>query len=288
MTFEKLFNDYLEFISTYRKKGTYLYYKKLFKSLLNILKVLKIPTSEHIDNDFFDKLTKYYQNFTTKKNSQINANISALMSVLNYHKIKYPKRHKLQDDTKSFTALNQNDLKSLLDYISKLEIKTKDQYNNNLSWALCVYLFLDTGVRISELIKIRFNNIDFDNKIIYLDVTKNGYSRYVFYGDLSQKYLDIMFTLGHPFVLWNFNTDQPMDKNSIYHFFTRLNRDLGLRQNIHPHRLRKTFATALLHKGCNLAVISKFLGHRDIKQTMIYLQMDNTLLVEEYAKYYPY
>jgi integrase len=208
--------------------------------------------------------------------------------VLNYFNVSYPKRYKLRDDTKSFTALTDNELKLLLDYVSDLQTMTNDTYNNNLSWALSIYLFLDTGVRISELVKIKFNNIDFDNKIIYLDSTKNGYSRYVFYGHLSEKYLNIMFALGYDHVLWNFNTDKPMDKNSIYHFFTRLNNDLQLRHNIHPHRLRKTFATALLHEGCNLAVISKFLGHRDVKQTMIYLQMDNSLLVEEYAKYYPY
>jgi len=288
MTFEKIFNDYLDFVSTYRKKGTYIYYQKLFKSLLQVLKVLKNPTSDFIDKDFFDRLTKYYLTKTQKKNSQINATLSALMTALNHSNIKYPKRVKLRDDTKSFTALTDKEFQALLDHVSAMDIKSHGQYDNNLSWALSIYLFLDTGVRISELIKIRFNNIDFDNKIIYLDSTKNGYDRYVFYGDLSRKYLEIMYSLNHDHVLWNFTTHKPMDKNSIYHFFARLNKDLGFRHNIHPHRLRKTFATSLLHKGCNLATISKFLGHRDVKQTMVYLQMDNKLLIEEYAKYYPY
>jgi len=288
MTFKKIFNGYLTFVSVYRKKGTYTYYKKIFKSLLQVLKVLNYQITDNIDNDFFNKITKYYLNFTQKKNSQINATISALITSLNYFNIGYPKRIKLRDDTKSFTALTDSELNSLLDYIKNMPIKSNESYNNNLSWALSIYLFLDTGVRISELINIKFNNVDFDNKIIYLDTTKNGYDRYVFYGDLSRKYLEIMFSLSHDHVLWNFNTDKPMDKNSLYHFLTRLNNDLQLRHNIHPHRLRKTFATSLLHRGCNLATISKFLGHRDVKQTMVYLQMDNKLLIEEYEKYYPY
>ncbi|MFA6647813.1 MAG: site-specific integrase [Candidatus Izemoplasmatales bacterium] len=284
MLIEKCFNDYLEFVSIYRKNGTYKYYTKIFKSLLAVLKILEINSFEKIESDFFDKITKCYLEKTNKKNSQINSAISVLITVLNYYKLEYPKRIKLKDDTKSFTALSDTELKKLLDYLDKIDL----DYLNNFSCVLAVYLFLDTGVRFSEILQIRTKYVDFENNSIYLEHTKNGYFRYVFFGGLSKNHLIKMISQKKEFVLWNFIHDRPMKRDTLYHFFDRLNKDLKFRFNLHPHRLRKTFATNLLKNGCNLAIISKLLGHRDIKQTMIYLQTDNILLSSEYNKFYPY
>jgi site-specific recombinase XerD len=52
--------------------------------------------------------------------------------------------------------------------------------------------------------------------------------------------------------------------------------------------LRKTFATRLLKKGCPLTSIQKYLGHNDIKMTMIYLDIDIQMLDSDYNNYYPY
>ena len=159
---------------------------------------------------------------------------------------------------------------------------------NNFTCALAVYLFLDTGVRFSEIIAIKTKNIDLEDNSIYLDHTKNGYFRYVYFGELSKGYILKMIQHKKDYLLWNFIHNRPIKRDTLYHFFDRLNKDLNFRSSLHPHRLRKTFATNLLKNGCNLAIISKLLGHRDIKQTMIYLQTDNILLSSEYKKYYPY
>lgn len=284
MLLENCFNDYLEFVSIYRKKGTYRYYYKTFKSLLFILDTLQIKDTIQIDNTIFDKITKCYQEKTDKKNSKINSSISVLITVFNYFKIEYPKRTKLKDDTKSFTALSDIELTKLLKHLKTVN-KT---YLNNFSCILAIYLFLDTGVRFSEVLEIKTKNIDLENNSIYLDHTKNGYTRYVFFGELSRDYIIEMMKFKKDILLWNFIQDRALKRDSIYHFIDKLNRDLNYRFSLHPHRLRKTFATNLLKQGCNLAIISKLLGHRDIKQTMIYLQTDTLLLSQEYKRYYPY
>ena len=284
MLLERCFNEYLNFVSIYRKKGTYNYYNKSFKSLLNIFKILDIKDTSEIDKNIFHKITKCYLDKTDKKNSQINNAISCLITVFNYFKIEYPKRIKLRDDTISFTALSDIELKKLLDYLKNMDIN----YLNNFSCILAIYLFLDTGVRFSEIIAIKSKNIDLDNSSIYLEHTKNGYLRNVYFGELSREFIIKMIRFKKDYLLWNFIHDRPMKRDTLYHFFDKLNKDLKLRSNLHPHRLRKTFATNLLKNGCNLAIISKLLGHRDIKQTMIYLQTDSVLLSAEYKKYYPY
>lgn len=72
------------------------------------------------------------------------------------------------------------------------------------------------------------------------------------------------------------------------HFFDKLNEYTKPIERIHPHRLRKTFATKLLRNGCPLTTISKLLGHKDIRQTMKYLQIDQVMLERDYNHFYPY
>jgi len=52
--------------------------------------------------------------------------------------------------------------------------------------------------------------------------------------------------------------------------------------NIRPHLFRHSFATHLLRKGIDISIVSKLLGHNDIKTTMRYLQTNITLLKEVY------
>jgi len=76
---------------------------------------------------------------------------------------------------------------------------------------------------------------------------------------------------------------------SLEVFFEKVNINLKLGSgNIHPHRLRKTFATQLLKMGCPLPTIQRLLGHSDIKMTMIYLDIDMLLINKDYSIYYPY
>ncbi len=149
-------------------------------------------------------------------------------------------------------------------------------------------MFLDTGVRLSELLDMKFKNVDFDNQVILLDHTKNDKKRYVFFNILSKDILLRARKNKHQYVLWNYEKNTPLNKRSLEHFFDKINNHINSDTRIHAHRLRKTFATKLLRKGCPVTTISKLLGHQDIRQTMIYLQIDQLLLAKDYKEFYPY
>jgi integrase len=221
---------------------------------------------------------------TTKKHSKINDAISCVITAFNYSDLKYPKRYKLRDDTESFRALTEEEFNQMMNYVSKLDLKQ----SNNLSWSLAICLFLDTGVRLSELLDLRFKNVDLDNDIILLEHTKNGKKRYAFFDTLSKDLLIKAKRKKHEHVLWNYDKNKPIDKYSLEHFFNKLNRNVDSPYRIHAHRLRKTFATKLLRNGCPLTTISKLLGHQDIRQTMIYLEIDQVMLNKDYREFYPY
>lgn len=284
MKIKDTFSAYLKHVQKYRAEGTHNYYCKNFKVIEPILDELGYEFTYQIDDLFFENIIDYFLSQTTKKNSKINDSISCIITAFNFSSIKHPKRYKLKNDTESFKAISEEELDKILNYVGSLDIKK----SNNLSWSLAICLFLDTGVRLSEILDIQFKHIDFDHNAIHLQHTKNGDRRYVFFNILSRDLLIKAKKKKSDYVLWNYERGTRLSKRSLEHFFDKLNNNIKTQERIHAHRLRKTFATKLLRKGCPLTTISKLLGHKDIRQTMIYLEIDQVMLEKDYKEFYPY
>lgn len=281
-----LFDDYLKYCNIYRKKGTYDYYKKTFKSLMQAFDYCNYLDTDEFKKTTFDELVMYFKNQTTKKNSKINDTLSSLYTVLTRYEIKssLTKRIPLSDDTTSFRPLNENDLNKLMKYLGKQNLTE----SNNLVWVFSIYLLLDTGVRLNELVNIKTVNVDLYSKKILLEQTKNGRKRIVSYGVLTESLIKQVYNKKHEFLLWNAIQKTRLQRRSLEHLFEKINAKLKLSQNVHAHRLRKTFATRLLKMGCPITTIQKLLGHQSITQTMIYLEIDNDMIDKDYREFYPY
>lgn len=61
----------------------------------------------------------------------------------------------------------------------------------------------------------------------------------------------------------------------------------GIQQEISPHTLRHSFATALLEGGANLHAIQSMLGHENISTTEIYTHLDKQKLREQIERFHP-
>ena len=79
-------------------------------------------------------------------------------------------------------------------------------------------------------------------------------------------------------------------KLSRIQFWRRLNElgtRAGIKQNIHPHLLRHTFATHLLQGGADLRAVQEMLGHADLATTQIYTHLDASALKAAHSKHHP-
>jgi site-specific recombinase XerD len=67
--------------------------------------------------------------------------------------------------------------------------------------------------------------------------------------------------------------DQPIDTKTVWYACKEAALQAGIKKKVHPHTLRHCFATHLLEAGADLRTIQILLGHRDLKETTIYLHL---------------
>jgi len=79
---------------------------------------------------------------------------------------------------------------------------------------------------------------------------------------------------------------RPLERVAVWQIVKRIAARAGL-SDVHPHTLRHSFATHLLHGGADLRVVQELLGHADIATTQLYTHVDQTRLREVHKKHHP-
>jgi len=70
----------------------------------------------------------------------------------------------------------------------------------------------------------------------------------------------------------------------FYHVLKSAAKSSGITENVHPHRLRHTYATELLRNGLTLPAVMKLLGHTTLRMTLRYVEVTNEDLGRDYLK----
>ncbi|MBF0202989.1 MAG: tyrosine recombinase XerC [Desulfamplus sp.] len=148
--------------------------------------------------------------------------------------------------------------------------------------------FYSTGVRISELAALDFNDIDFDKQFIKI-MGKGRKERLVPVGQKAlQAILQYRHMLGHRFepLFLNKNLTR-LTVRSIRRILEKIVLDCSLRIHVSPHMLRHSFATHMLDAGADLRGIQEILGHESLSTTQIYTHVTIDKLMEVYDKAHP-
>ncbi len=130
----------------------------------------------------------------------------------------------------------------------------------------------DVGLRLSEILNLRIEDIDSQRMVIRIRQGKGKKDRY---GRLSPGLLELLreywracrpesllFPGAHPNKRYNIATPG--------HILKKLCRKAGITKRVSMHTLRHSFATHLLEAGTNLHVIQRLLGHSNIQTTCLY------------------
>ena len=138
-----------------------------------------------------------------------------------------------------------------------------------------VKVLWSTGLRVSELINLKWNDI---NGVYIKIISKNNKVRMIPY---KNDLFDEIKKISHfksKYVFTKINGDK-ISYISIYKIFSNYKK-----RKISPHTLRHSFATRLINKGVPIYFVQELLGHENINTTMLYIHLDKSAIIKELEK----
>ena len=149
-------------------------------------------------------------------------------------------------------------------------------------------LLYSCGLRVSELVNLKLNDIDLSSKYIRC-FGKGSKERIIPIGQQAKAMLQEYFPTRDLLVKkYNLATKNLLIKDNG-HFVTRQDvynfihaQGKLIHKNISPHTLRHSFATHLLENGADLRVVQELLGHSDVSTTQLYTHISKKRLKEVY------
>lgn len=283
---EKFKNEYyiLVFINYLTKKN---YSFKTINSYITDLYLLYFYYNKELIYLCEEEIRGYIQTISKdEKDSSIKRKISTLktfykiMERENITKVNPMKKiiaPKVGKSLPKFVYYNQ-----LLEIIDESS-KGKDGLRNQL----IIELLYATGVRVSELVNIKINDIDFDKNRIKV-IGKGNKERVVYFGDYAcdilKKYIDVYHI--YDYIFLNDKGNVMSDRSVRYIIDTIMNK-LSINTHVTPHVLRHSFATDMLNNGCDIRIVQELLGHSSLKATEIYTHVTNERIKEVYYNCFP-
>ncbi|MFC2135322.1 tyrosine-type recombinase/integrase [Bacteroidota bacterium] len=166
-------------------------------------------------------------------------------------------------------------------FLSEADVKVLLN-NISLPWLKNMIIFaVYTGMRRGEIINLKWEHLDFENKLVIVKntkdfSTKNKSERVIPLNDVLLK--ELKYLARHNEYVFTNTFGQMLTPDYVSQCFRDAVRKSGLRNEIHFHSLRHTFASWLVQKQVPIYTVSKLLGHSNVKVTEIYSHLTNDAL----------
>lgn len=157
----------------------------------------------------------------------------------------------------------------------------------NLKHRALLTLIYGSGLRVSEVAKLKIGDICSKTMRVRVDNAKHDTNRYTILSELSlevlRKYFKTYFSLAsYSSGDWLFpgrNKDEHINVKTIKNTIIKLRNRLQLDTNISAHTLRHCFSTHSLEAGVDPVFIQQMLGHSRLQTTLTYLHMTSKSLM---------
>ncbi len=160
---------------------------------------------------------------------------------------------------------------------SKEDIEKILKAVDNLKHKTILLLSYSSGLRVSEVAKLKVQEIDSNRMVVNILAAKGKKDRIVPLSPTTLKYLRQYYKEYKPteFFFEGQYKDQPYSTRSIQLILAAAKKKAKVNKPGSIHALRHSYATHLLDKGVDITYIQKILGHNDIKTTLRYLHVTN-------------
>lgn len=299
-SFLAYFQKHIDYLERSQKIGNYKKVKTIYNKLCFFLDG-KDLTFDELTVTFLKQYEKYLSDELGNSINTIHSNIKVFRKLINdainedifpfeknpFHKFKL----KLEKTTKEF--LTENEIERIENL--KLDEKSMRFHHRNIY----VFAMYAGGIRISDLLQLKWLNYDGERVIITTQKTKSTVSVKLpkkakeiieFYNNEDVTREDFIF----PFLKNDIDyTNKKTLHLAISSHTAYTNKDLKviaklaeIDKHIHFHTSRHTFATRALRKGMRIEYVSKLLGHSSIKTTQVYAKIVNQDLDDAMDKFF--
>ena len=284
------FINYLEYERNY-SNNTIIAYKNNILQLINYLDSININDIKSVKYETIRGYLSYLHENKYKSKS-ISRMISSMRSFF-----KYLKGENIITNNPMTLISNPKLEKKLPKYLTINEVESilsAPDMNDAVGVrdAFILELLYVSGIRVSELVNIKLNDIEESQRRIKI-LGKGNKERYVLYGsrcsELLKKYISVRSNfLKYPndYLILS-KTGRKINTREIRNIINRIKTKAGISISISPHTFRHTFATHMLNEGADLRAVQELLGHENLSTTTIYTHLTNEKLRRTYLNTHP-
>ena len=147
----------------------------------------------------------------------------------------------------------------------------------NIKHKAILMLIYSAGLRVSEVVKLKPQDIDSQRKLVHIGNAKGRKDRYTLLSGIALETLRNYWGKYKP-KKWLFQSqdkEKHITTRTVQRIFESACKKAGIRKEVSVHSLRHSFATHLLEQGTDLRYIQELLGHKSSKTTEIYTHVSN-------------
>ena len=270
-------------IQSYESDIYQLYQWNLSKNKKRMTEIKKSDTSQYISYLFSQNL----------KSSSVNRKISSLKTFFNFLlKKKLIKANPFAEQIMPKKPISLPKSISEDDVVKLLGAPKVDTVIGLRDRAMLELLYA-SGVRISELVNIKYSDLDLERNIMKV-FGKGSKERLVPFGEDASQWISAYIDqrkknkelASIKYIFLN-NRGSKISRHAFWHRLKEYCLEIGLKNDISPHTLRHAFATHLLNRGADLRSVQVLLGHSDLSTTQIYTHIAKQRLSELVKKHHP-
>lgn len=284
---EKTIKTYVEYIEKFIKEYD-----------ITVENIEMLSSSDFAKQFLEDELAKGFAPGTiNRKKNTISVFSNYLMFLNMIPENKFKQLSSVKDDHKKVDVYTDEQLEKMLDYLDNKITENNFQRKVDLKvWKMqrcIIHLLMTSGMRISEVVKMRINDFDLSNGNAYA-IRGKGFN-----GNISRKnafnkevaeelkdYLKIRSEIkiaegDEEFLFISALNKKHINEQTVRMFVKRMFKEIGIEGTLHEYRHTK--ATDLINKGIDVKKVSLFLGHANQNTTERYYIKGNDDTMEELA-----
>ena len=289
---ELIIQDFIEYLKSRQvSKNTLVSYERDINQLVSHL--------EQIDKKMIDATSEDLQNYVVymqtigKSNATISRSVASIKAFYKYlvknkiieeniaEELVAPKVEK-----KELTILTPKEVECLLEQPSSSDLKgQRDKAMLEVLYA--------TGIRVTELISIKVSDVNLHSG--YIKVKKKNKERTIPIGNVALKCLSEYIENVRPLLIKTEEEEtlfinangQKMTRQGFWKILKQYKEQAKIEKDLTPHTIRHSFAVHLLQNGAEVKMVQEILGHTDVASTLMYTQMADMKLRDEYLKAHP-